>query len=391
MGSLSRNAFRVAVGLLVLSGAVHVVTLWPRVAALGPVLTRGWWLAVAGYGVSGLTALLACALAAFLLWQAVDRREARVLALFLAFLAIFWGSLFRFLEAKGDANSVHVTLSYGTGWVSQSAAVALLLAMAAFVRFSALFPRPLTAERLPPARRWRALRSVRAATLRPLPVWGSVVVVALALKYLPDLVAAFALPEGPAATLPPVFVATLVLTGALFVLYGLVALIAGTRNLRASYRIAAAQERDRILWVVTGFTAACWMVLGAVGVLAAVALTDLNPNVIALVIPLGIVLAPLVLVVCATIGILYSGALDPAIALQRSTVWGAIGASGVIAFAGIENALSSLVEGRLGLPGIVGSMIAGAVVTALLIPLRRVVHGWVARRPAAGVADHRHA
>jgi hypothetical protein len=109
--------------------------------------------------------------------------------------------------------------------------------------------------------------------------------------------------------------------------------------------------------------------------------TNLESSVLGVVVPL-LVLAPLVLVMCAAIGILYAGAIDPALVLRRSTVWGAIGAAGVILFAGIENALFSLLEERLHLPAFAGAMISGAIVAVMLVPVRARVQRWVNARMA---------
>ena len=92
---LPRYVFQIAAGLLVLGALLHVTTLWPKVAALSALLPTGVWLFFIGFAICVFTALLACALAGFLLWKAPDRADARALTLFLAFLAIYWGSLFR--------------------------------------------------------------------------------------------------------------------------------------------------------------------------------------------------------------------------------------------------------------------------------------------------------
>jgi hypothetical protein len=377
--------FRIFAGALVLGAVVHVSMLLPRVGELADALPSRAWLPVAGYAVSALTALLACALAALLMWKAPQRADARVLALFMAFLAIFWGSLFRFLKIDGTGTEVSVELSYGGGWVSQSALVSLLLAMAAFLRFSALFPQPLTAERLPPPRYFRALRLLRVATLRPLPVWGSVAAILIIQTFGLDVVARVA---GVETAEESVRVQSLLL-GTLFFVIGLAALFAlsaivlGMRNLRASYRMASANERKRILWVVSGFSLSSWMVLAGLGILVVIVTTSLDVTALGVAVPLVLVLAPLVLVASATIGVLYSGALDSALVLRASTMYGALAATGVVAFAGIENALSGVLEDRLALPGALGSVIAGAVVAAALFPLRGAVRLWLKGRRAS--------
>jgi hypothetical protein len=122
------------------------------------------------------------------------------------------------------------------------------------------------------------------------------------------------------------------------------------------------------------------MAVGAIGIILLIVMTDLGGEALGAAIPLVLVLAPLVIVLCATVGVLYSGAIDTALVLQKSTIYGALGAIAVVTFAGIENALSNLLEQRLGLPGIFGAMVAGGLVTAALIPLRNLLMKRVHRR-----------
>lgn len=372
--------FRAVAALLLAGALVHVSTVWPRVITLTSRLDEFpavAWIAAGGFVVSALTALLACTLAVLLLWKAAERADARALVLFLAFLAIFWGSLFRFLnvgiDQGGASTSVSVSLSYGGSWVSDSALMAVVMAAAAFVRFSALFPRPLTGDSLELARWFRRLRSIRIAFLRAPVVWGSALGALLVVKVVPDAVAQLLGPSiGPERGNG--FFMTAPLSALLtFVILPLGALLFGTHNLRSSYRIASDDGRRRILWVVSGFSTASWMVLCAAGLLGAMLTLDVELGAfeaLGAAIPLALFLAPFTVVVCAAIGILWSGALDPALVLQRSTVYGALGAFGVVAFAGLESALSAWVEERLGLPGFTGSMLAGATVAAALIPVR---------------------
>jgi hypothetical protein len=386
-----RLIFRAAAGALVLGALIHVATLWPRVTSLAETVGPRSWLIVAAFALTALTALAACGLALLLLWKAPDRPDARALALFLGFLAIFWGSVFRFMEVGSTSDSLSVNVNYGSGWVSQSALAALLLASAAFLRFSALFPRRVTPDRLPrprfPVARWAG--AVRRAFLRPGVVWGSAVLVYLAQRYGPGLAMRVSGPPEAGEMPPPLFLAALV--GALFLLagYALFCMVLGARNLRLSHRLATPEERPRTLWVVTGFTAASWMVVGGVGLVGLSLLPGFDSGLLSAAIPLALVLAPLVLVIGASIGILYSGAIDPALALERSTLYGVLGAIGVVAFAGLENAVSEAVEEWLGLPGAVGSTLAGGLVALALIPLRNVMRQWIRRRnvAAAGVSD----
>lgn len=173
-----------------------------------------------------------------------------------------------------------------------------------------------------------------------------------------------------------VYVAT---AAVVYVLVPFAVVAIGVHNLRTSYRLASRGNRRRMLWVTTGFSLATWLILAALGGAVLVGTLDL-PEVTAIGLVILIVLAPLLLVLGSAMGVLYAGAIDPALALRRSTIYGSLGALGIVAFAGLENALSTLVESRLGFPSFIGPLVAGAIVAAVLIPIQRRVSGAVARR-----------
>ncbi|MFW6088424.1 MAG: hypothetical protein ACODAB_01650 [Gemmatimonadota bacterium] len=381
MAKLRRNAFRIAAGVLVLGAVVHVATVWPRVLDLAAVVDDNAWAIVAAFALSAVTALAACGLALLLLWKVPDRPDARALTLFLAFLAIFWGSLFRFLQIDAGANELSFNLSYGGNWVSQTALAAFVGSTAAFLRFSVLFPRPLTPDRLRPARWRRSPGRLRRWFLRPSVVWGTAFAIFAVQRFLPSLAWRLAgSPDTTTGQLPPALLAAVTAGILLIGSFALAAVVLGARNLLDSYRGASDEERSRILWVVTGFNLASWMVVGALGLMLLVGLASIETVVLSAAIPLALVLAPLVLVVSAAVGILYAGAIDPALALRRSTVYGALGTLGVLAFAALESAVAEWLESRLELPGFVGSVTTGVMVTAALLGLRRAARGWLGRR-----------
>lgn len=377
--------------MLVAAAIVHVATLLPRVGALAEALPAGAWVLFTAYTLSTLTALSACALAVFLLWKASHKADGRALALFLAFLAVFWGSLFRFVEIGAAAETLSVNLSFGSGWLSHTTRASLLLAVAAFLRFSGLFPRRLSPERLPRARpglRW--LRRVRSMTLNGGFVWGAAVVTILLPQLVVEIVPrvlGFESDQEPSAAAGRL-VGRLYLSaaGIAYLVVPILGIGVGVSNLRMSYRLASPDERSRMMWVMSGFSVAAWLMVAAVGGTVVMGALDL-PEVIAIVAMVLIVLAPLLLVLGCALGVLYAGAIDPALALRRSTVYGALGALGVVAFAAIENGLSGLVERGLPLPGFVGPLAAGALVAAALIPVQRWVGRAVSRRMAAATTN----
>ena len=76
-----------------------------------------------------------------------------------------------------------------------------------------------------------------------------------------------------------------------------------------------------------------------------------------------------ILVLCLAVAIFYRGAIDPALVIRKSTLYGALGVIFIVLFAGIENLIEETVEQRLGLPGMAGSLIAAGGVALALIPL----------------------
>jgi hypothetical protein len=52
---------------------------------------------------------------------------------------------------------------------------------------------------------------------------------------------------------------------------------------------------------------------------------------------------------------------------------------GILVFAGLEEVLSGWVASRMGLPGMVGSLLAGSLAAGVMIPLRNTVGRAVSR------------
>lgn len=87
--------------------------------------------------------------------------------------------------------------------------------------------------------------------------------------------------------------------------------------------------------------------------------------------PIGLSLALAFLVVCLSVAVLWSGAVDPKLAIRRTTVYGTLGVLFIILFAVVESLVSEVVEARLGLPDMVGAAASGGLVAAIILPLRR--------------------
>jgi hypothetical protein len=356
-----------------------VGVLFPRFFAISELLPGNLKPVAWAILLTVLTAVGACVLALVLVTRSWESRGARSLALFLAFLAAVWGSLLRFLQVEVLEGQANVNLS-ATGWEATLAVGGLLLASGAFIRFSTLFPVPLSPFDLPPPRGMPLLRRFRISLFRPGVVWGLVLLLLLLQWGMGELFGGL-MPNaagGEADPLARPAVYLLLGQAAIIALAPLVAIGLGIRNLASGYILATREDRKRVLWLVAGVSAAGWMILGSVaGFLLSLVLG--LPNWVPVGLMILLVLAPTVLVVTSAIALFYAGSVDPGLVLKRSTVFGALGALGILVFAGLEEVLSGWVASRMGLPGMVGSLLAGSLAAGVMIPLRNTVGRAVSR------------
>lgn len=373
MSRMPNLAFRLFLSLVILASLGHVGVLFPRFLAISAMVPEPARPLVWAALVTILTAVGACTLALILLVRSWRSQGARSLALFLAFLAAFWGSLLRFLHVDVLEDSVTANLS-AEGWGATMAVAGLLLATGAFVRFSTLFPVPLSPRQLPPPRRMPWLRAIRGSLFRPQMVWGAVLLLLLVDWGLGELFRGL-IPTAEAGESIPVQGAVIpFLVGqiAVVAVSPLLGIGLGIRNLASGYHLASRADRRRVLWLVAGISAAGWMVLGSVLGLPLAVILRLPDWLVNVLLAL-LVLAPTVLVGTSAVAIFYAGSVDSGLVLRRSTVYGALGALGILLFAGLEDVLSNWVASRIGLPGIVGSLLAGSLTAGVMIPLRKTV------------------
>lgn len=314
--------------------------------------------------VEGAVCLAAVGLALALVWRAGARAETRALALLLS--TAFFPA---YMVAKaGVPYDIVVVIQNAMQWVY----------MGAFLRFAALFPQPLTLADLEVADRARAERKGRAAKpvsrgrrilLNPAAVWGGAAVAAA--------ISGTAAATGQAAwhaVLVPVM---------------LWSLYRGLGLLRAGYAVADPVGQRRILWVVQGLYSMVWLgvvMLGAMGYGAVqggrAAAAGIPASEIQ--VPYGVMMAAnvsqslsvLVMVVCLAFAIFFQGALDPRLALKRTTVYAMMAVSGALLFAVVENVASSFIADVLHLSEGFGAAIAGGVVALGFNPVR----DWLTRR-----------
>lgn len=336
--------------------------------------------------VEGAVCLAAVGLALALVWRAGARAEARALALVLA-TAFFPAYM---VARAGVPYSAVVVIQSAMQWVY----------LGAFLRFAALFPQPLTLAELEASGRARAERKGRVAKpvsrgrrllLKPAAVWGGAAAA--------GVISGLATATGQTAlhvVLVPVI---------------LWSLYRGVGLLRASYAVADPMGQRRILWVVQGLYSMVWLgvvMLGAMGYGMVHGVRAANAGIPAreIQIPYGVMMATnisqslsvLVMVVCLAFAIFFQGALDPRLALKRTTVYGMMAVSGALLFAVVENVASSFIVQVLHLDEGLGTAVAGGVVALGFNPVR----GWLTRRvenrlggtlpdaehPAAGLPAH---
>ncbi len=314
--------------------------------------------------VEGLVCVAAVGLALALVWRAGARAETRALALLLS-TAFFPAYI---VARAGVPYSAVIVVQSAIQWVY----------LGAFIRFAALFPHPLTladleaADRVRAERRGRVARPVsraRRALLSPAAVWG-----------------------GAAAAGAAAGVGTA--TGQLFWHVALVPLMLwtlyrGVGLLRASYAVADPVGQRRILWVVQGLYSMVWLgvvMLGAMGygmVMGGRAATSGVPasemevsSHVLVATNISQSLSVLVMVVCLAFAIFFQGALDPRLALKRTTVYAMMAVSGALLFAVVENVASSFIVQVLHLSEGLGAAVAGGVVALGFNPVRT----WLTRR-----------
>lgn len=153
----------------------------------------------------------------------------------------------------------------------------------------------------------------------------------------------------------------------------------GLACLRYKYKRALEVDRQRIQWLYFGAWSAALMLLGwaLVAVLAPLSgFGYYGMTAFATLPSFAPVLAGLIGLLSLAVSIFYRGAIDPALAIRRTTVYTMLLALLGCLFVVLERMLATVAATRLGLASETGVMVAGALAGALLLPLRRYVeHG----------------
>ncbi|HEY7767559.1 hypothetical protein [Longimicrobium sp.] len=328
-------------------------------------------------GVIGVVLLLvlaplsAAGLALVLAWRSWMRDDARVLALFLGLLSYALGAegTWSVLRKSGLPDWAVSVLDTGMP-------LAAVAGMAVMIRFSGIFPRPLSPRDIRPGvsragriAAYAQLWAMDPARLRSTAAWfcGLVVVVPQALSISTDL-------RGDEIDL--------VVYAKYLVLAALLATVTlSAANLRTNYRLADAAGRRQVFWVLEGFLFAT-----AVAVLASALKLLQNATGYQAPLPhwyaLALVGAFLGLLACLAIALFGSGALDPSLALRRTAVSGMLGLLAVVLFAVSEQVMQEWLGARLGLSPRTGGIVTGVALGLAFEPLRTRTSAFVERQLA---------
>jgi hypothetical protein len=415
--------------------ALAIVVL--RDPALAGFYSDALWTNLTVLTVSGLAAaVIASAVAVALVVRGGRRRSAHALALALA-SATFAALAFLSVLSPWSTDSIPVwpvTLVFaGDIWW-----VFLLLAAAGFLRFSVLFPRPLTAgelgrigqvdagdsmsrwdrwlrrawagllgrdriqrersrtrfidrlsDRLPaPLRRWaRQPVVVDAGRLltEPRRFWTGVTIMAAippAVGLALEVVAA--LEGGPLLIGHPANVVGLLV----LIIWGLVVMAApmlGVAALRLGHGLAREADRRRMRWIVESLNAAVWtlMALAPFMVLRMLGVDNPVPRYLPAV--FGGIL-PLVVVAGFAVAVFYDGALEPRLVIRKSTLYGLFGFGLAFLFAVTEELVTNHLSASMGLPDGTGTLVASGVIAVVFGAFHgrfnRKVRGWLGEERA---------
>lgn len=336
----------VALAALVLS-SLHLgslVTAWMGDSGAGvgtvPHLIPSRILIVLPWGVGFAT------LALVIIWRVGHKEEALVAALFLAFYSL-WTGIGRNPLFEGET------------WLRPVLYVIDGLSHAIGIRFTQVFPRPLTAGEVARfGRGWfrQTVSPILATLTRSRFFW-------------------------PFAVVLEVLGRVTGMSG-LFYAHVITWLILGSAYLYIAYRLGTREDRRRVFWILEGvlvFLALelVWVSMWSIHSLGVVSLD------LAFWGRWQSVAEAWITLICFALAIFYSGAFDSGLILRRTTVLSASGALVVIIFVALETTLGELVEDVLGPDTRAGDIAIGVMAALAFRPLserldRRVLK-WTSR------------
>jgi hypothetical protein len=329
----------------------------------------GWGRMLVGASGYGL-GVFAAALGAAIALRGSSRASTAVLVLFLLCLGLFL--------AEVAADGVPWLVGYPEG-PTEVLSPWLLLAVAGLARVSATFPRVLRVEDL---ERWMG----RKAALQPRAWVWSLTALGLAFPFVYRALGGDA------------WVTFLGQPFQIYVAYELVAMITfGSlslltwRDLRVQLLVGDAEERFQVYWLMQGLSV--WVLSMALVSMWWVR-SDLGAVPVGLAPALMVELAALAVLVAASFAVLVRGAIDPALVVSRTAVFGAFSTIALLSVAGAESLVSEMVERQLGLGGFAGPALTGVLMAAALMPFRgtiaRHLQRWLESAPVMGEQPDEH-
>jgi hypothetical protein len=325
--------------------------------------------------------LIGSSLVAALLIRSACTAEGRALATFLTCFIYVTGAIDTIYALRHEVGLAW----YLDGALNFSIPLSVGIALAAILRFSALFPVGLRSEQV---QAQRLLPGLRVTFLDSRLLWLTAVGVAVTAQT--SLLAAMELRRQIPALTPFQFP----LHQLLMILLVITTLLMAVANLRTSYHAADRDGRRRVYWVLEGLLVGTVLVvfasmLKAAGMIAGVA-TWFHVWY-----PLAFLLALLIVIVFLGIAMFYEGALDPRLALQRTAVTGLMGVAMVFIFAVTQQLVHEYLVAFSGISDRAGGMITGGIVALSFEPVQRRLNAaagrWLAPRKVVAVASAREA
>ena len=314
-------------------------------------------------------------LALFLAWKLPGREDGRAGALYMACGAA-WVALV--VVPSGSPSFLHkaaFSVSFSGGVIF-------------FLRFTMVFPKTISVtelegldrtadSRFPGARVGQMVRRIQGFTIsHPAALWWAGALF-IGLVYFDSSFIAFQyylLDYYPSF---PLFWVILLL----FVPFLGLTTVLGLSFLWTGYRLANREERKRILWIVLGVLLGGILLLFMISLVYLNVLTDFETagSILRSVFPWFLPTLSLLILTGFAMAILYSGAFDVRPIINKTSVYATLGVLFVLLFAVVESLVSEVVEARLGLPGMVGAAASGAIVAAIILPLRGRFSRWADR------------
>lgn len=142
------------------------------------------------------------------------------------------------------------------------------------------------------------------------------------------------------------------------------------------YRTGNAEDRTRISWLALGLVLCGWLVvIGASGGTVWLILGGAEPAAQLLVALLALAppAAATVIVLLLGVSIFFRGAIDPRLAIRKTSLYGFVALIVTVVVAATQNTAVVQLVSHLGLPAQSGSIVAGVAVAVIMTPMRRLI------------------